>query len=569
MRSIPSLFAPLRLLAPSSFSEVGFASFLFCSRWTARLQSRYISPHLLFFALCSTLLALCSTLSAKQPNIVFILADDLGITDINAYARHFTDAKPDELFYETPNLDKLVADGIAFSQSYANQLCSPTRAAILTGRIASTIGFTTATPNSKTYFNQGMVPPERDNFHDVLAHKDPIKGKRPWINGSTNTGLEPTIPTWPTVMKTHDCAFLGKWHVGGHGVDGLQPAAHGFEELAYYDSGASSFFKWQAAWNKTKPNFPTQPGKFRIGKAGEPTGEEYLIDDERVRACRYIESRKDKEKPFVLYYCPFAVHAPFQAPEEEVKHFTDKKQIGHFGRNNATYAAMLKNLDDNVGAIRASLEKYGLAENTVLIFTSDNGGVTYTEPAATTNFPFKGGKAMLYEGGVRVPTIVYQPGRFAGGKWSNAVVDCTDFLPTVAELTGNEPPKDLPGKSMVPLLTDPSSPGPPRMLIWHYPFNVNVKHPDNGEQLSPHSGMRMGDHKLIWDWHGKLELYDIVKDPFEKQDLSAQNPELTARLHKLLKGWLQQNVYPRYMPRRDESVPAESANIPFPFKDLR
>ncbi|MES2983065.1 MAG: sulfatase [Verrucomicrobiota bacterium] len=520
--------------------------------------------------LCASLFFLSSFVSAEtKPNIVFILADDLGITDINAYARHFNDVNPDELFYETPNLDKLVADGIAFSESYANQLCSPTRAAILTGRIASTLGVTTATPNTQTYFNQGLTPPENFNPHDVLMHKDPIKGKRPWINATSNTAIDPTLPTWPKVLKSHDCAFLGKWHLGGHGVDELQPAVHGFEELAYHDSGASPFFKWQAAWNKTKPHFPTQSGKFRIGKAGEPTGEDYLTNDEKVRAVRYIESRKDNKKPFVLYYAPFAVHSPFQAPSADVKHFAEKKQIGHLGRNNATYAAMLKNLDDAVGAIRASLEKSGLAENTILIFTSDNGGVTYTEPAATTNAPFKGGKAMLYEGGVRVPTIVYQPDRFAGGKWSNAVIDCTDFLPTVAELTGNAAPEKIDGKSMLPLLTDPSSPGPERTLIWHYPFNVIVKHPDNGQPLSPHSGIRVGDHKLIWDWHGKLSLYNITKDPFEKQDLAGQMPELTTQLHTQLKTWLSANVAPRYFPKRDQTVPADSATDPFPFKDLR
>ena len=126
---------------------------------------------------------------------------------------------------------------------------------------------------------------------------------------------------------------------------------------------------------------------------------------------------------------------------------------------------MLKHLDDSVGAIRAALESSGLAKNTILIFTSDNGGVEYTEPPATDNQPFKGGKACLYEGGVRVPTIVCQPGKFDGGKWSNAVIDCTDYLPTLAELTGNQAPPDIDGRSMVKLLEDPASPGPKRTLI--------------------------------------------------------------------------------------------------------
>jgi arylsulfatase A-like enzyme len=233
----------------------------------------------------------------------------------------------------------------------------------------------------------------------------------------------------------------------------LQPAAHGFEELAFFDAGGSPYLKWQAQWNGAKPFFPTMPGSFRIGKSGEPTDRPYLTDDLGARAVAYLQGRTTNQKPFVLYHRPFAVHTPFQAPEKTVNHFQSKPQRGHLRRDNATYAAMLRHLDDSVGEIRATLEKTGLAKNTILIFTSDNGGVTYTSPPATTNPPFKGGKACLYEGGVRVPTIVWQPGRFEGGKWCDAVTDCTDFLPTVAELTGNPAPADIDGKSIVPLLT--------------------------------------------------------------------------------------------------------------------
>jgi arylsulfatase A-like enzyme len=130
----------------------------------------------------------------RPPNIVFILADDLGITDINAYARRFNEAAPEDLFFETPHLDRLVADGIAFSQSYANQLCTPTRAAILTGRIASRLGVTTATPNTKTYFNQAESVPPGYSPHDSYLHRDAIPGARPWINAHTNTALDPSIP---------------------------------------------------------------------------------------------------------------------------------------------------------------------------------------------------------------------------------------------------------------------------------------------------------------------------------------------------------------------------------------
>ncbi|BCX48671.1 sulfatase [Haloferula helveola] len=505
----------------------------------------------------------------NPPNVVFILADDLGITDIGAYARHFNEVGEGQLYFETPHLDRLVSDGIAFSQSYANQLCSPTRAAILTGRIASRLGVTTATPNTQTYYNQSRKVPDGYDPHDAFAHKDPIPGPLPWRNAHSNTALDPSVPTWPKVLGSHDCAFLGKWHLGGHGAPERQPAAHGFRELAFFDAGGSKYFNWQGDWNRTKPFFPTMPGKFRAGQAGPPTDHDYLTDDLSLRAVRFIESRKGKERPFVLYYCPFAVHTPFQAPKPGVDHFNAKKQRGNLGRTNATYAEMVKRLDASVGEIRETLVRTGLAKNTILIFTSDNGGVEYTDPPATDNQPFKGGKACLYEGGVRVPTVVWQPSRFEGGKWCDAVVDCTDFLPTVAELTGNPLPDDLDGRSMLPLLADPSSPGAERTLIWHYPFNVKVMHPDDGIPLPPHSAIRVGDHKLIWNWHGRLELYDIPKDPGESRDLSKEMPELTARLHERLKGWLKSNVAPRYMPVRDESVSPDAAGGAFPFRDLR
>lgn len=222
-----------------------------------------------------------------------------------------------------------------------------------------------------------------------------------------------------------------------------------------------------------------------------------------------------------------------------------------------------------MGEIRAALEENGLAKNTILIFTSDNGGVEYTDPKATDNQPFKGGKACLYEEGIRVPTIVWQPGHFEGGIWCDAVIDCTDFLPTVAELTGNKTPDNLDGISLMPLLKRLEQPGPERTLIWHYPFNVRVLHPDLKTPLSPHSVIRVGNHKLIWNWHGRLELYDIPQDPGERNDLARENPELTAKLHGKLKAWLQANVANRYWPKRNPSVSAEEANSQFPFRDLR
>ncbi|MFC7335632.1 sulfatase [Haloferula chungangensis] len=536
-----------------------------------RNSSRIGIRTLLFVAIAANLLC-ASPADERPPNIVFILADDLGITDINAFASHFTGDAPEKLFYETPHLDQLASDGIPFSQSYANQLCSPTRAAILSGRIASRLGFTTATPNTRTYFNQGITPPEGASPHDAFAHKDSIKSPQAWINANSNTALDPEIPTLPQVLKTYDSAFLGKWHLGGHGVSELQPSAHGFRELAFLDAGGSPYFSWQATWNNRKAHFPKQPGEYRIGQAGKPTGEDYLTDDLTARACNYIRERAalpKGSKPFLLYYCPFAVHTPLQAPAEDIAHFEEKKQRGHLGHNNPTYAAMLKHLDISVGEIRQALEETGLSQDTIIVFTSDNGGVEYTDPAATDNQPFKGGKACLYEGGVRVPTIIYWPDHYEGGTWCNQVIDATDFLPTLAELSGNPLPDDIDGLSLIKVLKNPEKEQSPRTLIWHYPFNVIVKHPDHGRPLTPHSAIRVGDHKLIWDWHGSLELYDIPSDPYEENDLASTKPELTSALHQQLKQWLSDHVAKPYFPTPNPHFDPEAPGQAFPFKDLR
>jgi arylsulfatase A-like enzyme len=212
--------------------------------------------------------------NGTPPNFVFILADDLGVMDVGAYATHLTGRKPGGLYYETPNIDSLVEKGIAFSQAYSNQLCSPTRAAILTGRIASRLGVTTATPRTKTYYNQGITPPEGYSPHDAFGHKDAIDEQRAWLNAHSNTAVTPEIPTLPQVLKTHDCADIGKWHLGGHGALGRQPRDLGFEEIAYFDAGGSPYFDWREAWDNREHYSEKMPQpELLIGRSGKPTDE--------------------------------------------------------------------------------------------------------------------------------------------------------------------------------------------------------------------------------------------------------------------------------------------------------
>lgn len=495
----------------------------------------------------------------RPPNIVFILADDLGIMDVNAYATHLSDTTREDRFYETPHIDALVGKGIAFSQAYANQLCSPTRAAILTGVYASKLGVTTATPRTKTYYNQGMEPPSGYSPHDAFAHKDAIKGQLAWGNAHSNTAVSPQLPTLPKVLATHDCAYLGKWHLGGHGAKGRQPRDHGFAEIAYYDAGGSPYFNWRRRWDQRKLPYPTMPqDEWMIGTSGNSSGKEYLTEDLTIQANRYLKQRAQvPDRPFFLYFAHFSVHTPLQAQQDAIDYFDSRPQKGAGGQDNAIYAAMVKHLDDSVGSVIATLKETGLDKNTVVVFSSDNGGVEYTNPPATDNFPFKGGKACLYEGGVRVPLVVYQKGKYDQRTWCDTPVNCIDFLPTFAALTGNSIPDSIDGQSLLGLLERPHAQTPPRTFYWHYPFNVIVKHPDNGFPLAPHSAIRVGDYKLIWDWHGTVELYNIPVDPFEQNDLAKSQPARTERLLGQLKVWLRNNVKAQYFPRLNPAYDAD------------
>lgn len=167
-----------------------------------------------------------------------------------------------------------------------------------------------------------------------------------------------------------------------------------------------------------------------------------------------------------------------------------------------------------------------------------------------------------------MPLVYWQPGKIEGGVWCNTPVNCIDQLPTLATLTGNPVPEGVDGISIVPLLVNPAAEMATRTFFWHYPFNVQVRHPDNGLPLAPHSGIRVGDYKLIWDWHGKLELFNIPHDPYEANDLADNMPEMRDQLMKQLRSWLKNNVAPRYLPIRDADYRAEDDNRPYPFMDL-
>lgn len=536
---------------------------------------------------------LADACAAERPNIVFILADDLGYSDVNVFANRITGVDKEKMYYETPNIDRLASGGLAFSQAYAYQLCSPTRASLLTGRNVPSIGVTTATTSrARSYYSLNEKPPDGYLAQDARYWGDEIKTPQSLLNGSTLLALPSGRKedqgrdelTFAEALTGYRSAFIGKWHVGGHGSEGYQPQDQGFETIAYLDAGGSPFFNWRALWDRKAKNYPEMPQKELYGgKSGEPTREAYLTDDLTVQADRFIRSHHQTHPglPFLLYFCEFAVHSPNQAKKKDIDYFTQKPTRGWNGHHDPVYAGMIRSLDDSVGRLMATLDELQLTDNTLVVFMSDNGGVSYvTSPGqtpVTSNAPLKGSKAMMFEGGIRVPLIFHWPAGIPAGKWSDVPVAASDLFPTLVEAGGIDPETlrekhKIDGRSLVPLFKDPENKGmgyKRDTFIWHYPFNVAPLHPDDGFALTPYSAIRKGDMKLIFDWNGRFYLHDIRKDPFEEHNLVEQMPERTRELFRELNDWLDANVDKKYMPALNPDYDPATEVRAKPFIDLR
>ncbi len=398
----------------------------------------------------------------RPPNIVFILADDLGWFDLGCYGRK---DQP------TPSLDKLAKQGMRFTNAYAAQsLCSPTRAAIMTGKSPARLHLTTFLPGRADtptqMLNSPLINQELPKSAITLASR--LKSLR-YVSG-----------------------LIGKWHLGGKGS---LPTDHGFD--VYYPGKAV-----------------TTPSATEGGKG------EY---DLTAKAEAFIEENKDR--PFYLALCHNNPHVALIAKQELIeKH---KKAF------NPTYAAMIETLDDCVGKILAKLDALGLAENTIVVFTSDNGGLHVLESPLTpaTYHPlFRAGKGFIYEGGVRISLIVRWPGKVPADKASDTPVISTDWVPTFLELTGVKSSDAFDGVSLAGLLTR-DTPLSPRALHWHFPHYSN-------QGGRPAGAIREGNWKLIEHYeNGACELYDLAKDVGENTDLSMKEPGRVADLRGKLEKW--------------------------------
>jgi arylsulfatase A len=410
------------------------------------------------------LLALLSARADAAPNIVFILADDLGINDLACYGR---------TEHNTPNLDRLARDGMRFTASYCAQpICSPSRAAILTGKAPARLHLTTYLPGRTNTPSQKLL-------HPVINQQLPLR--------------QLTLAEW---FKTNGyvTACVGKWHLGGKG---FLPTDQGFD---IHHPGVAT----------------TKPGENEGGKG------EY---DLTRAAVGFIET--NRARPFFLYLAHNSPHIPYSA----------KKDVVHKNRNafEPVYAGVIESLDDSIGLLLRALDANGLCTNTIVIFTSDNGGLHVPEgphKRITDNSPFRAGKGFLYEGGLRVPLIVRWPGRVPAGRVVHTPVVNTGWFATLCEMAELKPPNDLDAPGFAPLLLGRTTTGPAR-IFWHFPHYTN-------QGGRPGGAVRDGDWKFIIHYDTAVpELYDLAADVGETQNVARHNPERAGEMHSWLNAWIE------------------------------
>lgn len=424
----------------------------------------------------------------RKPNIVFILADDLGYTDVACFGSKY---------YETPNIDRLAKDGMRFTSGYTcGPNCQPTRAALMSGQYG---------PRTGIYTVGGI---DRFNWQS--------RPLRP-VDNVTELPLD-KITIADTLKKAgYATGMFGKWHLGNDAMH--HPNKRGFDEAI--ESSGVHF------------NFKTNP------RTDYPKGQ-YLADFLTDHAVDFIKRHRDQ--PFFLYLPHYAVHAPHQAKKELISKFKDKPPVG--GHKDPTYAAMIASVDESVGRILKTLDKLGLTENTLVIFSSDNGGVGgyqragLTKDGITDNAPLKGGKGMLYEGGVRVPYIFRWKGKIAPGTENTTPINSVDLYPTLLEIAGAEPPHDytLDGESYVALLTGTKQKLNRDAIFWHFPGYLGA---GPGQwRTKPAGSVHAGDYKLIeFLEDGQQELYNLKDDIGEEHNLAKQNPEKVKELHAKIIAW--------------------------------
>ena len=453
-------------------------------------------------ALSIFITAVPTLIDAKQTNFLFFLVDDMGWADIGANGSKF---------HETPNIDRLAKSGMRFTQGYAaGSVCSPTRASIMTGRHPVRVDIT------------DWIPGQSNRKTNPLLHPDDLNH------------LPLAEVTIAEALKEHgyQTFFAGKWHLGNKGQ---WPTDQGFDiNIGGHHRGSPPggyYSPWSNPALKAK-----QPG-------------EYLTERLTDESVKFLEER-DKTSPFLLYLSYYNIHTPIQAYKKHIDHYKAKAAkafqdvtptepehdgINRTRQDNPALASMVAAVDDSVGVLLDKLTELKLDKNTVIIFFSDNGGLsTLARPGPGCNLPLRAGKGWLYEGGVREPTIIRAPDVTQPNSVSHKPMVSMDFFPTMLDLAGLplQPKLHVDGQSLLPHLKGDDS--GQRTFYWHYPHY-------HGSTWKPGASIRDGDWKLIEFYHYKnFELYNLADDPGERQNLAKAKPTKAKLLRAKLLAWQKQ-----------------------------
>jgi arylsulfatase A-like enzyme len=416
---------------------------------------------------------------SAKPNIVFIMADDLGYADVSCYGQRD---------YATPNIDRLAIEGLRFTQAYSNSPdCSATRVALITGRY------------------QARLP---------VGLEEPISPRTP-----QNIGLPPSHPTLPALLKKagYGTALVGKWHLGS--LPDFSPLKSGYDQFFgifgccadYFNHGANALQAYQLPIPGLASQLHEQ--EVPVERVGYMTN---LLGD---RAVQMIEGYARSKESFLLSLHFTAPHWPWEGPDDEAESRRIRNLTHRDGGSQKTYAAMVQSLDANVGRVLQALDAAGLARNTIVVFTSDNGGERFANL-----WPFSGMKQELLEGGLRIPAIVRWPERIAAGVVSDQVMATMDWLPTLLAAAGTSPDAAYPsdGENLGPIVTGGASPHP-RKLYWRY-------------KAGSQRAMRDGNWKYL-RIAGNEFLFDVVQDPRERANLKDREKTVFDRLKSDWEAW--------------------------------
>lgn len=468
-----------------------------------KIKSNIISFILLFFAICD-LSGQNEEVVEKSPNFIFIVVDDLGWSDLGVFGADL---------HETPNIDAFAAKSMVFTSSYAaGSVCSPTRASIMTGKTPAKLNY--------TIWSEAAEQNSRGERGRHLNCLEPL----------THENLPLNELTIAEILRENNylTAHIGKWHIG----DLMHfPNSQGFDvSVAASQRGAPpTFFHPYTGIVYDEFRFVGDLGTDTNGSYFTEREGEYLTDRLTHEAMKIIEDAGPR--PFFLNLSYYSVHIPIEAKPKDISYFKNNLSP-EYHHQNETYAAMVKNMDDNIGRLLNKINDLGISNNTVIIFTSDNGGVIqeYKEKVVTNNFPLREGKGSLYEGGIRIPTIVYDPRNPGKGREIDIPISTIDYLPTILDIArfSNEL-EDVEGVSFLPVLKDEENKKiKERALFWHFPHNYY--------DVKPVSAIRHENWKLLeYLETGEIELYNLANDLGENNNLADKNPrklnDLLERLH--------------------------------------